>query len=85
MAHRTWHEHDVAVTFPERLVGDVNVSALGIACMRPAGFCRAVWGSRTVVEAGVLTKDPLVELAQLGTRLDAKLTGERCSQLPVCT
>jgi len=29
MAHRTRHEHDVAVTLPERLVGNANLAALG--------------------------------------------------------
>jgi len=36
-----------------------------------------------LVETRILTKDPLVELAQLGTWLDAQLVGERGSQLAV--
>jgi hypothetical protein len=55
MAHRTGHEHDVAVAFPERLIGNANIAALGIACLGPTGYCPAVWHRGAVVETRLLT------------------------------
>jgi hypothetical protein len=84
MAHGAGHEHDVAGTFPEHLVGDTNLAALRIAGLRPADVGRAGRRAGSVVEVGVLTKDPVVELAQLATGLDPELLSEGRAQLPVC-
>jgi len=83
MAHRARHEHDVAVTLPERLVGNANFATLGIAGLRPISLRRKMRCGTAVVETRILTKDPVVELAELGTWLDAELVGERGSQLAV--
>ena len=83
MAHRARHEHDVAVALPQHLEGDADIAAQGIARLRPRGLCGPVFRRGPVVEPRVLTKDPVVELAQLGAGLDAELIRQHRAQLPV--